>query len=64
MLGKYKEELTRPLQEATEFLKRVESQLSSLTNGTALLLSSGNDRHYTWQSGYKLNAQYFKLYIF
>ncbi|KAF3323926.1 homeobox protein rough sheath 1-like protein [Carex littledalei] len=40
MLGKYKEELTRPLQEATEFLKRVESQLSSLTNGTALLLSS------------------------
>lgn len=49
MLGKYKEELTRPLQEATEFLKRVESQLSSLTNGTALLLSSGNYRHYTWQ---------------
>ncbi|KAJ3706116.1 hypothetical protein LUZ61_009821 [Rhynchospora tenuis] len=40
MLMKYREELTRPIQEATEFLKRVESQLSSLTSGTALLLSS------------------------
>jgi uncharacterized protein YoxC len=48
MLVKYKEELTRPIQEATEFLKRVESQLNSLTNGTALLLSTGKHRHYIW----------------
>ncbi|XP_020093210.1 homeobox protein rough sheath 1-like isoform X1 [Ananas comosus] len=35
MLVKYREELTRPIQEATEFLKRVESQLNSLTNGAS-----------------------------
>jgi KNOX2 domain len=54
MLVKYREELTRPIQEATEFLKRVESQLNSLTNGTALLLSTGNFRHYIWLIGYSL----------
>ncbi|GKB03187.1 homeobox protein knotted-1-like protein 2 [Tanacetum coccineum] len=31
MLIKYKEELTRPIQEAMEFMRRIESQLSSLT---------------------------------
>ncbi|KAI3504917.1 hypothetical protein L1887_26704 [Cichorium endivia] len=31
MLVKYKEELTRPIQEATEFMRRIESQLSTLT---------------------------------
>uniref|UniRef100_A0A6V7QXI4 Homeobox protein knotted-1-like 1 n=1 Tax=Ananas comosus var. bracteatus TaxID=296719 RepID=A0A6V7QXI4_ANACO len=31
MLVKYREELTRPLQEAMEFLRRVESQLNSLS---------------------------------
>jgi KNOX2 domain len=54
MLVKYREELTRPIQEATEFLKRVESQLNSLTNGTALLLSTGKFRHYIWLIGYSL----------
>lgn len=41
MLVKYKEELTRPVQEAMDFLRKVESQLNSLTNGaTAPFLSS------------------------
>ncbi|KAJ8638230.1 hypothetical protein MRB53_012497 [Persea americana] len=35
MLVKYREELTRPLQEAMDFMKRVESQLMMLTNGSA-----------------------------
>ncbi|PKA54231.1 Homeobox protein knotted-1-like 2 [Apostasia shenzhenica] len=33
MLVKYKEELTRPVQEAMNFLKKAESQLHSMTNG-------------------------------
>lgn len=41
MLVKYREELTRPLQEAMDFLRRVESQLSSLTHGaTASIFSN------------------------
>lgn len=46
MLVKYREELTRPLQEAMEFLRRVESQLNSLSiNGRSLrnILSSGKE---------------------
>jgi hypothetical protein len=31
MLVKFKEELTRPLQEVMEFMRRVESQLNSLS---------------------------------
>ncbi|XP_038971645.1 LOW QUALITY PROTEIN: homeobox protein knotted-1-like 2 [Phoenix dactylifera] len=34
LLVKYREELARPLQEATDFLKNVESQFNALTNGT------------------------------
>jgi len=44
MLVKFREELTRPLQEAMEFMRRVESQLSSLSiSGRSLrnILSSG-----------------------
>ncbi|RWW76255.1 hypothetical protein BHE74_00015665 [Ensete ventricosum] len=37
MLIKYREELTRPLQEAMEFLRRVESQLNSLALTTGLV---------------------------
>ena len=33
MLAKYREELTRPIEEAMEFLKRVEAQLDSITGG-------------------------------
>ncbi|XP_073014187.1 homeobox protein knotted-1-like 12, partial [Typha latifolia] len=35
MLVKYREELSRPIQEAMDFLKRVETQLNSLTNGAS-----------------------------
>ncbi|RLN40742.1 homeotic protein knotted-1 [Panicum miliaceum] len=45
MLVKFREELTRPLQEAMEFMRRVESQLSSLSiSGRSLrnILSSGS----------------------
>lgn len=42
MLVKYREELARPLQEATDFLKKVESQFNALTNGaSARFLSTG-----------------------
>ncbi|URE21358.1 homeobox protein [Musa troglodytarum] len=43
MLVKYREELTRPLQEAMEFLRRVEAQLNSLslTDGSLRILSAG-----------------------
>lgn len=34
MLVKYREELMRPLQEAMDFMKRVESQLMMLTTGS------------------------------
>lgn len=33
MLAKYREELTRPIEEAMEFLKRVEAQLDSIAGG-------------------------------
>ncbi|XP_062214716.1 homeotic protein knotted-1 [Phragmites australis] len=45
MLVKFREELTRPLQEAMEFMRRVESQLNSLSiSGRSLrnILSSGS----------------------
>ncbi|RWR73982.1 homeobox protein knotted-1-like protein 2 [Cinnamomum micranthum f. kanehirae] len=41
MLVKYRDELTRPLQEAMEFMRRIESQLSTLTNGSVRVFSSG-----------------------
>ncbi|RRT58762.1 hypothetical protein B296_00008236 [Ensete ventricosum] len=43
MLVKYREELTRPLQEAMEFLRMVEAQLNSLslTDGSLRILSAG-----------------------
>lgn len=44
MLVKFREELTRPLQEAMEFMRRVESQLDSLSISSRSLrniLSSG-----------------------
>ncbi|XP_075483940.1 homeobox protein knotted-1-like 2 [Primulina tabacum] len=40
MLVKYREELTRPLQEATEFLRRIESQLNMITNCPTRILNS------------------------
>lgn len=46
MLVKYREELTRPIDEAMEFLKRVEAQLDSIAGGgssAARLSLAGND---------------------
>ncbi|CAL9053049.1 unnamed protein product [Musa banksii] len=40
LLVKYREELTRPLHEATDFLKRVESQFNALTNTSSPRLFS------------------------
>jgi hypothetical protein len=40
MLVKYREELARPIQEATEFFKSVETQLDSITGASACFLLS------------------------
>lgn len=39
MLVKYREELTRPIQEAMDFMRRIESQLNMLCNGPVRILS-------------------------
>lgn len=44
MLIKYKEELTRPIQEAMEFMRRIESQLSTLLITTTSSSSSNASR--------------------
>ncbi|KAL6012819.1 hypothetical protein ACLOJK_003308 [Asimina triloba] len=52
MLVKYQEELTRPLQEAMDFMKRVESQLNTLTAGSVRVFSSGEflqPQHYCFE---------------
>ncbi|KAK4434288.1 Homeobox protein knotted-1-like 2 [Sesamum alatum] len=40
MLVKYREELTRPLQEAMEFMRRIETQLNMLTNDPVRIFNS------------------------
>lgn len=40
MLVKYREELTRPLQEAMEFMRRIETQLNLLTNAPVRIFPS------------------------
>nr|GMC52468.1 homeobox protein knotted-1-like 2 [Ipomoea batatas] len=40
MLVKYREELTRPLQEAMEFMRRIESQLNMLSNAPVRVFTS------------------------
>ncbi|KAH7673641.1 Transcription factor MEIS1 and related HOX domain proteins protein [Dioscorea alata] len=45
MLVKYREELTRPIQEAMDFLKRIESQLNSISNGAATRFLSNDDKY-------------------
>lgn len=40
MLVKYREELTRPLQEAMEFMQRIETQLNMLTTGPRHIFNS------------------------
>nr|DAD41595.1 TPA_asm: hypothetical protein HUJ06_015918 [Nelumbo nucifera] len=40
MLVKYREELTRPLQEAMEFMRRIEAQLNTLSHGPVRIFSA------------------------
>ncbi|XP_057469165.1 homeotic protein knotted-1-like [Actinidia eriantha] len=40
MLVKYREELSRPLQEAMEFMRRIETQLNMLSNGPVRIFTS------------------------
>lgn len=40
MLVKYREELTRPIQEAMEFIRRIESQLSMLCQSPIHILNN------------------------
>lgn len=39
MLVKYREELTKPIQEAMDFMRRIENQLNMLCNGPLRILS-------------------------
>uniref|UniRef100_A0A803N2I1 Uncharacterized protein n=1 Tax=Chenopodium quinoa TaxID=63459 RepID=A0A803N2I1_CHEQI len=41
MLVKYREELTRPVQEAMDFMRRIEAQLNVLGNGRVSVFSTG-----------------------
>ncbi|TKY74937.1 Homeobox protein knotted- 2 [Spatholobus suberectus] len=40
MLVKYREELTRPIKEAMDFMRRIETQLNTLCNGTVRIFSA------------------------
>lgn len=41
MLVKYREELRRPIEEAEDFMQRIEAQLNSLCNGSFQILPTG-----------------------
>jgi hypothetical protein len=41
MLVKYRDELARPMQEAMDFMRRIETQLNMLGNGPVRIFSSG-----------------------
>jgi len=45
MLVKYREELTRPIQEAMEFIRRIESQLSMLCQSPIHILNNPGTCH-------------------
>lgn len=42
MLVKYGEELSRPLREAMDFMRRIETQLRSICNNPVRVIDSGN----------------------
>ncbi|KAJ7958316.1 Homeobox protein knotted-1-like 1 [Quillaja saponaria] len=44
MLVKYREELTRPIQEAMDFMRRIETQLNMLSNGPVARIFSSDDK--------------------
>lgn len=41
MLVKYREELTRPVQEAMDFMRKIEAQLNVIGNGRVSVFSTG-----------------------
>ena len=41
MLVKYREELTRPIQETLDFMRRIEAQLNMLSNDPVRIFNSG-----------------------
>ncbi|KAL0366316.1 UNVERIFIED_CONTAM: Homeobox protein knotted-1-like 1 [Sesamum radiatum] len=47
MLVKYREELTRPLQEAMEFMRRIETQLNMLTSDPVRIFNSGTSKFFS-----------------
>ncbi|KAL6647796.1 hypothetical protein ACP70R_015233 [Stipagrostis hirtigluma subsp. patula] len=66
MLVKYREELERPIEEAMEFLKRVEAQLDSIAGGSARLSLAGHAEEPCLMAGspplvYKLKLPLFNL---
>ena len=47
LLVKYRDELTRPIQEAMDFMRRIETQLNMLNNGGPVrIFASGTTFHY------------------
>jgi hypothetical protein len=69
MLAKYREELTRPIDEAMEFLKRVESQLDTIAGGahgggagSARLLLAGKSTNHPSPSSCSRLRFYFYLH--
>lgn len=52
MLVKYREELTRPLQEAMEFMQKIEAQLNMLGNAPDRIFNSGTN--YAFSSYFSL----------
>nr|AGV22122.1 KNOX transcription factor 3 [Betula luminifera] len=44
MLVKYRDELARPMQEAMDFMRRIETQLNMLSNGPVRIFSSDHDK--------------------
>lgn len=47
MLVKYREELTRPIEEAMEYIRRIESQISMLCQGPIHILNNPGKCHKT-----------------
>lgn len=41
LLVKYRDELTRPIQEAMDFMRRIETQLNMINNGPVRIFTSG-----------------------
>ncbi|PKA49689.1 Homeobox protein knotted-1-like 6 [Apostasia shenzhenica] len=63
MLVKYREELARPLDEAADFLRRVESQLNSVTGGSPRLHCSAGNSCYNHRPPFYFKYVYIDLEV-